>query len=211
MNSVQRFVIRSLIRINDFLLDQVNIYSVKFNSGVHPKHELMKYYNFFLKNIRPASRVLDIGCGYGYVAYKISKKAGWVTGIDFDTNTLTRAKSNYSRIKNLEFIYGDVTTYVFSKKYHYVVLSNVLEHIEKRIEFLKKVKFLAPTLLIRVPAFDRDWMPAYKRSLGLFPYSDSTHFTEYTESSFRVEMKAAGLQIKNLSIQYGEIWAVVNR
>ena len=48
-----------------------------------------------------------------------------------------------------------------------VTLSNVLEHIEKRTSFLKKlidafedkdIKFL-----IRVPLITRDWLPVYKK------------------------------------------------
>lgn len=191
-------------------MDGLNILSVKFNSGVHPKHELMRYYDFFIENIKSGSNVLDIGCGYGYVAHKVAQKAALITGIDFDKRTLSQARRNYTD-SNLKFLSGDATTYKFTEKYDYVILSNVLEHIEYRIKFLKRVKTLAPTLLIRVPMFNRDWLPAYKKDLGMFAYCDSTHFTEYTEESFREEMNKAGLKVKYLSVQYGEIWSIIVR
>jgi SAM-dependent methyltransferase len=191
-------------------MDLINISSVNFNGGVHPKHELMQYYKFFTENIKTGSNVLDIGCGYGYVAQKVASKATLVTGIDFDKHTLAQARQNY-RSTNLEFIYGDATTYRFKAKYDYIILSNVLEHIQKRIEFLSKIKKIAPTLLIRVPMFDRDWLPAYKKELGMFAFCDSTHFIEYTEKSFREEINKAGLKVKYLSVQYGEIWSIIVR
>lgn len=210
MNSLQANIIRFLLKLQTINMDLLNILSVKFNHGIHPKHELMHYYDFFIDNIGRNSRVLDIGCGYGYVAHKVASKAGSVTGIDFDKHTLSQARNAYPE-SNLKFVSGDATKLKFSEKYDYVILSNVLEHIEDRTKFLKKVKQLAPTLLIRVPMFDRDWLPAYKKQLGLFAYCDSTHFIEYTEKLFRSEMKTAGLKVKYLSVQYGEIWSVIVR
>lgn len=210
MNYFQTAIIKFLIKFHELSMDGLNILSVRFNKGVHPKHELMHYYDFFIDNIHRGSKVLDIGCGYGYVAQKVASKASLVTGIDLDKRNLNKGMKNY-QLKNLKFVYGDATKYKFKEKYDYVILSNVLEHIDDRVGFLKKIQALAPTLLIRVPMFDRDWLPAYKKELGLYAYSDSTHFTEYTESSFRSEIKTAGLEVKYLSIQYGEIWSVIVR
>jgi hypothetical protein len=56
---------------------------------------------------------------------------------------------------------------------------------------------------------NRDWLPLYKKKLGLFYFCDETHYTEYTLESFKEEMEKAGLKIESYSIQFGEIWAVV--
>ena len=100
------------------------------------------------------------------------------------------------------------TTFSPSECFDVVVLSNVLEHIEHRIEFLKRIKHLAPLFLIRVPMIDRDWITLYKKELGLEWRLDTTHFTEYTFDAFAEELRAVGLEITSHSIQFGEIWAV---
>ena len=56
--------------------------------------------------------------------------------------------------------------------------------------------------------FDRDWLPLYKKELGIDWRLDKTHFIEYTESLFKEEIIDAGYQIDSLSIQFGEIWAI---
>ena len=86
---------------------------------------------------------------------------------------------------------------------------SMLEHIERRVEFLRDVQSrLSPSRwLIRVPMFDRDWRPSLRKELGLFAYSDPTHYTEYTVESFRAEMREAGLGIRHLQVNWGEIWA----
>ena len=84
-----------------------------------------------------------------------------------------------------------------------------MEHIENRIEFLNKIKNLAPKILIRVPMINRDWITLYKKELGIEWRLDKTHYIEYTLESFKKELEKAGLNLEKYSIQFGEIWAVV--
>ena len=46
-----------------------------------------------------------------------------------------------NHLENLEFIYGDILEIGNEKKYDVIVMSNILEHIEKRVDFLKKITF----------------------------------------------------------------------
>jgi hypothetical protein len=57
--------------------------------------------------------------------------------------------------------------------------------------------------------FNRDWRPALRQELGLYAYGDPTHFTEYTRESFESEMRDAGFVIRQLQVNWGEIWAEV--
>ncbi len=57
--------------------------------------------------------------------------------------------------------------------------------------------------------FDRDWIPLYKKELGLESRLDLTHYTEFTKASFDKELGEAGYAVESFSIQFGEIWAVV--
>ena len=208
MKNALQTIIKILLSIHTFLGKVIDVLAMKANGNLHPKHHLMHYYEFFLDNIRSGATILDIGCGNGFVASRIAQKAGKVTGIDTEKANIALAKKDHFE-ENIEYILGDATTYPFEERYDAIVLSNVLEHIKDRVPFLKSIQRLSNTFLIRVPMLDRDWLPLYKKELGMFYFCDSTHFTEYTEKSFQEEMGAAGLTVESHIIRFGEIWAVV--
>lgn len=203
-------LIRWLCFVHNFTYFLIGQLATKANGGISPKHAIMKYHDFFVNNIKSSDRVLDIGCGIGVVAKDIAKKATFVTGIDILSKSITEAKKNTKDIKNITFIVGDATIYPFQEKFDVITLSNVLEHIEERVHFLQKIRPLASTFLIRVPMINRDWLTPYKKSIGVEWRLDSTHFTEYTLDSFKDELTQANMHITSYSIQYGEIWAIVN-
>ena len=202
--------LKFFLKLEGYSYRKIDSLSILVNGGVHPKHEIMKYHDFFVENIKSGSSVLDIGCGIGAVAFDVAKKAKKVVAVDLDKKNLDIASKKFS-VKNIEYVYADATTYNFKEKFDYIILSNVLEHIDKRVEFLKKIKKLAPIILIRVPMINRDWLTLYRKEMGLPYLSDNGHFTEYTLETFQEEMKQADLKIKKYSIQFGEIWAVVRR
>jgi hypothetical protein len=39
--------------------------ATRLGNGIHPKHRLMKYHDFFVNRVQREERVLDIGCGIG--------------------------------------------------------------------------------------------------------------------------------------------------
>jgi len=182
--------------------------AIKAEGGFHPKHRLTDYHRFFVDNVAKGDAVFDIGCGNGALTYDLAKKAGCVVGIDIDEEGIGSARKRYSA-PNIKYIVGDATKYRFKEKFDVVVLSNVLEHIENRVEFLEKIKKLAPRILIRVPMVDRDWITLYKKEQGVEWRLDPTHRTEYTLESFQEELQRVGLRLGKYSVQFGEIWAVV--
>ena len=102
--------------------------------GIHPKHRIMKYHEFFINNIDEDDIVLDVGCGNGILTYEIAKKAKRVVGIDIDEKRIEFAKKNFSR-ENIVYICGDATQYIPEEEFDVIVLSNVLEHIQNRVKF----------------------------------------------------------------------------
>jgi SAM-dependent methyltransferase len=178
------------------------------NQGVHPKHQILNYHQFFVDQVQNQDRVIDIGCGKGENAYDVAAKAKQVVGIDIEQKNVDKAKNNYQR-PNLEYICGDATTYNFSSKFNKIILSNVLEHIEHRVEFLKKLHHISDTILLRVPMIDRDWVAVYKKQKGLEYRLDPTHFIEYTLPILKEELQQGGWKIESYSIQFGEFWGVV--
>ncbi|MCR4313754.1 MAG: class I SAM-dependent methyltransferase [Candidatus Uhrbacteria bacterium] len=206
---MQKILVRLALQLHSFSYKLASTFAILAEDGLHPKHRLMNYHQFFLDHIQSTDRVLDIGCGNGALAYDLAGKAARVVGID--TNEKNRAvwQTRFAR-ENLEYRVTDATTFASQEMFDVVVLSNVLEHIEHRVDFLTRIKHLAPLFLIRVPMIDRDWITLYKKEFGLESRLDTTHFTEYTLDGFAQELARAGLMIQSHSIQFGEIWAVVS-
>lgn len=203
----------ALLAIDADLTNWIDQVAVKYDAGVHVKHRLTGYHDFFIQRIHPGERVLDLGCGKGELAYDIAAKSeALVVGIDINPESLAFARQRFQH-PNLTFIEGDALTVEIAKPFDTIVLSNVLEHIEARVAFLTSVKerFHPSRFLIRVPTIDRHWRVPLRKELGLFYFSDVTHYTEYTQPSFVEEVQAAGLDIAHLQINWGEIWATVKR
>ena len=98
-----------------------------------------------------------------------------------------------------------------NQKFDVVILSNVLEHLPDRPQFLRKVKqsVHARRFLIRVPLFDREWRVPLKRELGVEWRLDFTHETEYTQESFVQDITEAQMHITYQETRWSEIWAEV--
>jgi SAM-dependent methyltransferase len=198
-------LIPTYLDLADTFLSLSNLLITKKHGNVHPKHEIMRYEDFFLRFIEPSTTVLDVGCGNGTVAAKLASRAKHVTGVELDRDRFSFARSHYSA-PNLEFVLGDITSLEPRTLYDICVLSNVLEHIEDRIGLLVALKKQASVLLIRVPAMDRDWWPAYRKANGLEWRSDDTHFIEHTEDELRAEISAAGWTVVSLERRWGEFY-----
>jgi 2-polyprenyl-3-methyl-5-hydroxy-6-metoxy-1,4-benzoquinol methylase len=155
--------------------------------------------------------VLDVGCGIGSLAYDLAANAGGiVTGIDINSESLEYARIHFQH-PNLTFIEGDILTMPLTEPFDVIVLSNVLEHLNERIHFLQNLTtHIRPKrFLLRVPMINRHWSVPLRKELGLKYLSDPTHFTEYTKQEFETEMQVAGLRVRHLQINWGEIWAEV--
>ena len=180
----------------------------RYGGETHTKLRLIQYDRFFNGRIRPGETVLDIGCGVGALAHAMALEGAQVTGIDFHAGRLNRAKTQYDH-PNVTFLYGDVLTYQFEEPFDVVVMSNVLEHLPGRVDFLTRVtESVRPQRwLIRVPLYERDWRVPLKDELGVEYRLDPTHTIEYTQENFAAETDAAGLTISHMEIRWGEIWA----
>lgn len=205
-----KLILKILIWIHNFSYRLIGFFSIKANGGIHPKHKILNYYNFFLDNVSSEDKVLDIGCGNGACTNAVSKKVSRAIGIDISQKNINFAKEKFSN-NNLIYITGDATKYIFDEKFDTILLSNVLEHIENRIEFLQKIKRLAPKILIRVPLLSRDWLSVYKKEIGCEYRLDKTHFIEYTNEIFIEEIKEAELKIENFYVKFGELYAVIKK
>jgi hypothetical protein len=111
----------------------------------------------------------------------------------------------------VKYLVGDALEYTPDAKFSVVILSDVLEHIKNREQFLERIKSeIAPEkLLIRVPLFERDWRVPLKQELGVEWWLDATHETEYTLGGFDEEVRSAGFDVAHIEARWAEIWAEV--
>lgn len=210
MESIINILLKMFVWLYHFSYQKISVLSIIDNKGVHPKHRITNYHNFFVDNISSKDNILDIGCGDGLNTFYLSKKASHVTGIDILKSKISFAKKHYCA-KNITYLFGDATKFKFKLRFDKIVLSNVLEHIKDRKNFLISLHRLSNILLIRVPLLSREWLPVYLKEKGLNYAIDPTHETEFTDESFEKELKGAKWKIINKTIQFGEIWAVVGK
>ncbi len=202
----------NLFKIKDKLEWVINERSIAYNYGIHPKHRLTSYHEFFIDRINEGDVVLDVGCGQAIVACSIasSRKKSFVIGIDINKQNISKGKCLVSKkkLKNVKLIDGDIYDQK-EIKVDKVIISNVLEHINDRSEFIEKLKKItgAKFFLIRVPLFERDWQLPLRKELGINYFSDIDHKIEHTIEEFKDEMKKSNLILEEISTLYGEIWA----
>ncbi len=186
--------------------------AVRYGNGIHPKHRHLKYHDFFVKNIEPGSCILDIGCGNGAVAFDIATKVTgvFIYGIDMDTASIEQAQQRFS-MDNIRFVRGDALHDLPEQQFDVIILSNVLEHIENRVHFLRELqqRYQPRKFLIRVPMFERHWQVPLQEELGMDYRLEKDHYIEYRQEEFLQEMTDAGLRIRHSQINWGEIWAEV--
>jgi SAM-dependent methyltransferase len=201
--------LRRLLVLEHEVYARVDRTAIVYDGGVHAKHRLMRYHDFFVERVRPGERVLDVGCGKGELASDLAERGGAsVVGIDVNEEYLDFARSRYGH-GSVEFVRADALSQLPPGPFDVVVLSNVLEHIGPRIELLRRlVERARPRrILVRVPLLARDWLVPLRRELGLPYFSDATHEIEYDVAGLEAELREAGLEPAEVQVLWGEIWA----
>ena len=201
--------LRQLFALQDRLQWVINERAMKYGGGIHPKHRLMRYHDFFIERIPDGARVLDIGCGHGVVARSIAARVpqSTIIGVELNENHYQIACAG-DLPDNLSFVMADARHNLPSGNWDVIVLSNILEHIDDRVGFLKDIlrQTYATKVLIRVPLFERDWQMPMRKELGVSYFSDAEHFIEHRLDEFCHEVSAAGLAIDEIKTLWGEIW-----
>lgn len=79
-----------------------------------------------------AIRIIDLGCGTGTIAKKISEKFpnSKIVCLDIASNMIDIAKNKLSGHKDTEFIIGDFSKIDFDTKFDVIVSSLALHHLE---------------------------------------------------------------------------------
>ena len=204
--------LKRIFKIKDKLEWIINERAIIYGNGIHPKHKVTSYHKFFVDRVTDGEIVLDVGCGNGTVAIDIASQRpkSFVIGVDINIKNIEAAnKLKFKNsLENIKFIFGDINS---QKEINcdVVVLSNILEHINERKNFLASIilKTSAKKFLIRVPLFERDWQIAFRKDIGSYYFSDQDHKIEHSLEEFQYEISLSKLKIIEIFTIWGEIWA----
>lgn len=96
------------------------------------KTKLEKNYQVFHELVPVQGKILDIGCGYGFMSYMLSFTSSQrtVTGIDYDEEKIDTASHCFSKTDNINFVHSDVTGFSF-EKYDAIILADMLHYLQQ--------------------------------------------------------------------------------
>ncbi|MDD5060013.1 MAG: bifunctional glycosyltransferase/class I SAM-dependent methyltransferase [Candidatus Omnitrophica bacterium] len=170
------------------------MYKDKFDLKGSTHYYLLK----LIEDFKP-KKILEIGCGPGYLAERLEAKGVWLTGIDI----FTPVNNNYN-----EFFCENIEQFDWNKlgqeSFDMVCLMDILEHLKEPERLLLSLKnnpkFENAVFIISVPN-----VAFFSVRLGLlfgrFNYADRgimdiDHKRLFTYSSFQRMLKECGFNIK---------------
>lgn len=111
------------------------------------KTKLENNYQPFHQLVPAQGAILDIGCGYGFMAYMLyfTANSRTITGIDYDEEKIDTANNCFDKPSTLNFVHTDVLNFDF-QRYDAIIMADILHYlpaadqklvIEKCIDHLK--------------------------------------------------------------------------
>lgn len=129
-------------------------------------------YKFFLVHVKNKT-VLDVGCGYGYGTFLLSRVCKTVVGIDLSPERIRKAKETY-RADNIDFQVMDamlIEKHFEPNNFEVVTAMQFIEHIPEPQNFLDSVKTVltergrfilaTPNRLFRLGNSNIPWNPEH--------------------------------------------------
>lgn len=152
----------------------------------------------FLRNfLLPSHNVLDLGCGTGDLSHMIAAHTKAVVGVDHNKQLIEVAEKRFSA-PNLQFISTDAFEFLQgnSDKFDVLILSHLLEHLEKPEDLISTYKQFFEFIYIEVPDFERSHLNVYRKHLNTkLIYSDSDHIWEFDREDMAKLIGSTGLSI----------------
>ncbi len=112
------------------------------------KLRLENNYQVFHELVPKSGKILDLGCGYGFLSYMLGFLSSdrEIIGIDYDEEKIEVAENGYSKGENVSFLKMDIMEFPFGQ-YESIILSDVLHYLQptQQKELLDRcVENLAP-------------------------------------------------------------------
>jgi SAM-dependent methyltransferase len=137
---------------------------------------------FVFGHLWPTARVVEIGCGNGFVTQQIRSRVAYVDGFDFAENMIERARMTYGETNN-HFFQDDVldpkkTREPYDAGLCVRVLMNLRDLEEQKAAIRNIAKMLRPAgRLILVEGFRDgfDTLTGFRQAIGLSPVIPARH------------------------------------
>lgn len=182
---------------------------MKYQTVIDP-NSLNNSHSQILAKISANSKVLDVGCGSGFLgAYLHNEKNCTVDGLELDEDALSAAKKRggYRNLIQCNLAHFDVSgTSIQNEKYDYIVFGDVLEHLTNPSELVGQLKAFLVEMGCFVVSLPNVAHGSVKLNLlgNRFEYTregllDQTHVHFFTLSSILVFFKENGLRIESLN------------
>ncbi len=152
--------------------------------------------------------VLDVGGGTGWmidIVKKADTRINFTQIVDFDAKAKSIAEEN-----GHAYFEGTIEAFDTNKKFHVILLLNLIEHVEHPLTILQKTQSLLEPggmIVIKTPNTDSWDARLFKKSYwgGLHC---PRHWIIFSEKSFRLLLQSTSLKIKSLQYTQGApFWA----
>ena len=124
------------------------------------KIRVEKNYRIFNELLPRKGKMLDIGCGYGFMGYMLhfSSPERTITGIDYDEDKIETATNCFSRGKGINFIFAGATEFKF-EQYDAIIMADILHYLqpeEQKQLIEKSIRHLNPEGVIVIRDGNKD-------------------------------------------------------
>lgn len=191
---------------NDSVLEALaTIYKQEYNIGyLQDANEIAKPYGVdfirFLKRAinygSGAQRILEIGCGGCVVLDSLKKDGHDVLGIDSSPFAAVQGQK-----KQISVVTGFYPLHKLKEKFNLIFHVDVLEHIDKPVEFLRSHRdnlYDGGLVVVNVPDATESI------DIGDISLAMHQHLNYFTESSLRATLESAGFHVESIEkAQYG--------
>ena len=146
------------------------------------------------------TKVLDVGCASGYIAFRLKKKGCYVVGTDIDKKYLEEAKKYCDEVFLL-----DISKDKIKGKFDVIILGDIIEHIANSGGVLEKLRNNLNEngrIIVSVPNIVNIY-PRIKILFGRFDYEekgifDKTHLRFFTIKTLKRLIKNKKYQITSM-------------
>ena len=174
--------------------------------------KLNEIFRHLPKNLKN-KKILDLGCGGGFMSILMAKKGAKVVGVDNSKPGIKSAKY-YAKIskveKNCKFYVSDVTNFKKEKDFDLVLCKDIIEHIPKDIDFLKNInnslksggKIIVTTQNSR--SYNYFFEGGLRKLIGPKNWKgwDPTHLRFYNPNSLKFKLNKTGFDSFKFSSSY---------
>jgi len=99
------------------------------------KIKLEGNYKLFESLMPKSGRIVDVGCGYGFLSLMLGfmSKERQITGIDYDEEKISIASNCVSKTIQTDFIHADVTRHEFPAADGFII-NDVLHYLQPELQ-----------------------------------------------------------------------------